>query len=344
MKTANKITALILTTLLFAACGGGSDSGSAPGGTSGGPSGSPGSGTTTDVSRVTTENAGLIAFVAMSNTKNYATALQTQGGVELLLAGFTLVDANLRGLGNSDTRSCDTGGSKTWAFTDNDGDTKLSTGDSWSFEQMDCYEADTYADGNWIINFVDLNPNRSAVARHDEVEFVTDLAGSSFGSDYTFRGTYHMAISTPDDIVSTQVISSDNIVTASNGEPDSTLKNFLVSTIRDDSSMAETLEFHGDITDTVLGHYQVETQAALTGVDIPLLGGDQMYYTGEYTVTLDTGKVKLFVLSTTDVRISVDLEGDGLYETSYDTSWNDLTLQYLRFIGFNPLPGGFTPF
>ena len=344
MKIVNKLTAISLCTLLFAACGGGGGDPAPAGGGGGGPIGTPGGGgTTTDLSSLTNDNAGLIAFVAMSNTKSYATALQTQGGTELLLAGFTLVDAQLKGLGNSGTRACDKEGMKTWAFTDNDGDTYLSTGDTWSFDQINCTDTDTYADGTWVINFIEHNPDNSVIARHDEMEFITDLYGTSFGSDYTFRGTYNLSITTPDNVVSTIVVSSDNIITATNGEPDSTLKNFMVSMVKDDASLAETLEFKGDISDASLGHYIVATQAPLNGVDIPLLGGDQMYFAGEFTVTLDTGKVKLFVLDASNVRISVDIEGDGLYETSFDTTWSDLTVKYMSFIGFNPFPDGVFP-
>ncbi len=341
MRTLQKLTAIILSTLLFTACGGGDGGAPNPGGDgSGGPSGTPGPGSTTEIGSLTLDNAGLIAFVAMINAKNYAMNLQLQGGLQLLLAGFALTDAKLEGLGNSDTQSCTNGGSKTWTFTDADGDTFLSTGDTWAFEQTNCSEeADGIANGSWVINFVDFNPDRTPLASYDEFEFVTDLSGTSFSDPYTFRGTYNMISATPDDIVTTQIISSDSIVTTLYGGTDSTLSNFYVSTIRNKSTLAETLEFRGKISDEMIASYKLETKTPLTGIDVSMIGGIEMYYEGEFTVTLDTGSVNLFVLSATDVRIGVDLDGDGFTDETFDTTWNDLTLQYFDLIGLGSFSG-----
>lgn len=336
MKKSHQLIAMVLSAIVLTACGGGGG-GDPQGGGGPGAGGGGGGGVieTPSITSLTNENAGLVAFTAMTNAKAYNTSLQLQGALELLHAGFALADAKLRGLGNSYTEVCDSAGAKTWTFSDNDGDTQLSTGDIWNFTQTNCSDTtDDIADGSWTINFVAFNPEPPPVGSHAEFNFETDLSGTSFGSDYTFSGTYYMLTDTPDDIIGTQIISSDSMVTTLNGGADSQLTNFYFSTVRNDATQGETIEFRGTFSDEMMSFYELSTQTPLTGTNIPLLGGSEMYYEGEFTVSLQTGGVNLSVLSTTDVRINVDLDGNGVYETTYDTTWNDLTTQYLRFIGF----------
>ena len=261
-------------------------------------------------------------------------ALQLQGATQLLLAGFTLVLADLNGQGYTQTESCDTSGSTTWTFTDNDGDEGLSQNDSWVFMHDQCVENSDVTNGSWTINFVEFDPDTTTPADYDVLEFITDLTGTSFGDPYTFRGTYTWDSSTPVGIVKTNIISSDSIVTTLNGESDSTLSDFYFSTVKDDSTQAETIEFSASISDAVLANYQVSSQAPLTGIDLPMLGGSEMYYEGEFTVVLEQGSVNLIALSATDVRINVDLDGDGVVDETFDSTWEALTQEYLQLIGF----------
>lgn len=84
----------------------------------------------------------------------------------------------------------------------------------------------------------------------------------------------------------------------------------------------------------MIANHQVTTKMPLTGVNIPFLGGSEMYYEDEFTVLLDQGSVNLVALSSTDVRLSVDLAGDNIIDQTFDTTWNDLTVAYLEFLGF----------
>jgi hypothetical protein len=320
----------------LAACGGGSDDGPNSGANPGGPIyENPGPGTGSgSIENLTTENAGLVAFAALTNVKSYAMSLQLQGATQLLLAGFTLALADLNGQGYTQTDPCDTSGSTTWTFTDADNDQNLSQNDSWVFMQDQCVKNGDVSNGSWTINFLQFDSDNSTPADSDALEFITDLTGTSFGDAYTFRGTYAWISDTPDGIVKTQTISSDSIVTTLNYQSDSTLSDFFYSSINDDSSQAETIEFRALISDAVLANYQVTTQMPLTGINLPLLGGSEMYYEGEFTVVLEQGSVNLVALSATDVRISVDLDGDGDIDQAFDSTWNALTQAYLQFVGF----------
>jgi hypothetical protein len=72
----------------------------------------------------------------------------------------------------------------------------------------------------------------------------------------------------------------------------------------------------------------------LIGINLPLIGGAEMYYEGEFTVSLDQGSVNLIALSATNVLINVDLDGDNVIDQTFDTTWDALTQEYLQFIGF----------
>lgn len=76
-------------------------------------------------------------------------------------------------------------------------------------------------------------------------------------------------------------------MTKLNGVSDTTLNDFYFSTVKDDFSLAETIKFSTAISDAVLANYQVTYLIPLRGIDLPQLGGMEMYYEGEFTDVLE---------------------------------------------------------
>lgn len=323
--------AACLTALTLTACsGGGGDGGN------GEPNINPGTNnpppTNTDLLTLDDSNGGLIALIALLNTKGAANGAIFTAALDMLNAGFAITSANIQNLGYSGTESCDVSGDYTWTFTDSDGTTTLSSGDSWQVVNNDCENEDAFTNGSTGFSITLLESNNTTDEFHTDITFTHDLSGTLFGDDTQSKGSYVWKSDTTDGIVVTQNVVVSSYQSIINDEVISMTGLSYVET-KDENSLSENLTVEGAMSDETLGDYSIETHQALIAIDPPFLVGDEYYYEGSYTVTLETGSVKLTALSVTDVQLDVDLDGDGSVDQTSNTTWGTLATQYLTYLG-----------
>ncbi len=329
-KDVVKLASSLILVLFTAACGGG---GGGDGGN--GPSG-PGAGGPAQIGALTSANADLVLFTALTNVRGIYSSLQLQGGVSLLTAATRLDLAKINNEGVSGSDPCSLGGATDWMFTDADADNQFSTGDTWTFDHKQCVKMDTTQDGTESINFVKFDPAIVPPAEDSDIQFVLDLTGTLFGTAYTYQGSFSLVTFTNDGITTQQTISSPAMTGTLLSTGMVTLQNFMVSVTANSATKDETLTMSADITDPVLGTYKVTTGAPLQGNNIPLLGGADMYAKGSFTIMKDGNQARLTAIDSQNVTIEIDVDGMPGYEQSIDTTWQALVTTYLNFMGLTP--------
>ena len=320
--------ATCMTTLLLTACGGGGggvDPKTNPGGNNP-PSDS-------GLLKLNDSNGGLVALIGLLNAKGAANGAIFTGAVNLLNAGFTVINAQLQSLGNSGTESCEVGGDYTWTFTDSDADTALSSGDSWLVSNNNCEDDVAFTNGSTGFDINQLVSSDTTDEHHSDISFTYNLSGSLFGETTQSLGSYTWKSDTTDGIIVTQDLFVSSYQSIINDEVIAMTKLSYVET-KDESTLTESLIVGGKMRDETLGDYSIETQQTLIAINPPFLVGDKFYYEGSFTVTLKTGSVKLTALSETDVQLNVDIDGDGSVDQTSNTTWGALTTQYLSHLGF----------
>jgi len=318
--------ATCLTALLLTACGGGGG---------GNPNTNPGGNNPPSDSgllKLNDSNGGLIAIIAFTNAKGAASGAMFTGALELLNAAFTITNAELQNLGYSGTESCEVGGDFSWTFTDSDADTNISSGDSWQVINNNCESDVAFTNGSTGFNITRLESSDTTNEHHSDITFTIDLSGTLFGDATKTLGSYTWKSDTTDGIVETENLLISSYQSIINDEV-ITMTGLSYVETRDENTLSESLVMEGELSDETLGDYSIETQQALIAINPPLLVGDRFYYEGNYTVTLKTGSVKLTALSETDVQLDVDIDGDGNFDQTINTTWAALATQYLSYLG-----------
>jgi len=329
MKHLSLGIATCLTTLLLAACGGGGGGNPDTGGNTPTPvSPTPGS----DLLTLDDSNGGLIAVIALTNAKGAASGAMLTGALELLNAGFAIINADIQNLGYSGTEACEVGGEYSWTFTDSDDDASISSGDSWLVVNNNCETDIAFTNGSTGFSVTRLETSDTTDEYHADITYSVDLSGTLFGEASKTLGTYTWKTDTLDGVLQTNDLFINTYQSIINDEVITVTGLSYVET-EDENTLSESLIMDGELSDETLGDYSIATQETLLIIDPPFLVSDRYYYQGSYTVTLEKGSVKLTALSETDVQLDVDIDGDDVPDQTINTTWGALATQYLTHLG-----------
>lgn len=332
----NVPAALSLSSLAFlVACGGG---GSADGGTG-----------QTNTSAITSANAQTVAAQAVNgNTAvnggattagSFATGVSISGGttaqsglvrtaLEQLYKSLDIAPADNLVTGITTTRSaaCSNGGSVSVALTYATS-SGLSNGDSMSITSANCIEGGKKTNGKLTITFSNLSGSIGSAFTWGAtmaMEFA-NFSVEENGEVSTANGDMTMAYSQTNSQNNHALISGSALraTLARNGAAvlDETLSSYSIS-----NTTAATLETQsGEFTFSDNMAAKRTAYVVKTITPFKQTSGASYPYEGALTITAGNGsKATVTALSSTNVRIDVDTNGDGLTDQTINTTWSAL--------------------
>ncbi len=284
-----------------------------------------------DVSTITPDNAGLVAYTALTSTKTIGELLSTAAVVKLIGASLVLDFGSIAGDATNGTAPCEGGGKTSWRFIDSDGDEAFSSGDRYTTNANNC--VDEYNDttsGTVSMDFIYYEPDYSGDI---VLELALDTHGTFIGQESATKGSFSFKTATVDGGIAVMTIETEACTDLSQGKTTS-VEDFYFSAQETEELNGEQLSFRGHISDSDYGEFFIETHTPLVGIDIPLLGGTEYYHDGSYTVTAnDKTSVTLTAISRTDVILEIDSDGDGVNEQSTSTTWESIVGELLTELG-----------
>jgi hypothetical protein len=235
----------------------------------------------------------------------------------------------------SETLPCAAGGSVTTTLNDNDNNQQATVGDSLVVSFADCREtANDLTRGSMSIALTAVGGTAPNLTFGATVT-LTNLSFTSGNETQSTQGGFAMSSAvTSTGSNSTLTIGASGLtgsVTRPNySESYTLLQNTRVVVVVNDTAVppgggaagSTTLSFDGQVSSTRLGN-QVVTVATPT----PLFAYDVDAYprSGQMIATgASNSRVRLTALSATTVRIELDANGDGSYESSVDQPWSSL--------------------
>jgi len=228
---------------------------------------------------------------------------------------------------SSASMNCAVGGTVSSSFDDKDGNLMVSAGDVISATFSQCRNSTTNTVNGAVVITIAANPvvtgstsQLSVNAQFQALAIVDD------GSSYTVNGSVAVA-ETDNDVTTNTVVTVGtgglSLATAFTGyNDDITLGAGLTvtSALADDGSFG-SVSVAGTVTSSLLGGpVTIATPVALSGP-----GADAYPSTGQMLITGASGsKVRLTVLDNTQVKLELDADGDGTFESSSTVAWSTL--------------------
>lgn len=219
-----------------------------------------------------------------------------------------------------ETYECTGGGTQTVELNDADDDETLSTGDSATISYASCVEDGITLNGRIAIGDLVVESEVVYTGKVTFDDFTASEAGDVVGAD----GALTLSANETPGQPAVYQISGESLTATSNGDRHR-LQDFSGRTTVDESAGQVTFNLSGRISDSsndvVVDATTLADFVARMPDDHPSQGRMQM--TGD-----QNSRALLSALSATRVRIQVDANGDGTYETTLpDLTWNELESQ-----------------
>lgn len=322
-------TAVLAATL--AACGGGG----------GGDSGTP---VVPSAALITTSNyegvarQTLVATTYLGDATGLVTGAQVAPGARTLFAYarsqldrlpgvFAGRTALVTGVTSTDTLACTGGGSISVQTTDNNGNGNIDAGDAAVLTARSCVEEGATINGVLSLSFSAVSGNLNADVYSATVSVsLQELRASTQAGNAAGTGQFTLAVSSNGTTTSVDLSVPNLSISGSFGGTADTVT-------MQDYRMTSSAALSGGrqrVSTTVSG---VVGSTALAGgtvnlaTAVPLVQfeGDLYPSSGQITATgAANSRLRLTAQSTTTVRLELDANGDGAYETSVDRSWASL--------------------
>ena len=204
---------------------------------------------------------------------------------------------------------CAGGGSIDVALDDVDNSGALSSGDSLTLLYNNCVESGTTISGGLsITNFGFTRPSSVAFTSTGKISF-SSFAFNDGSTTGTMNGSLDFSVSTADGNLITSTITNASITVVESGAT-LTLSGYSINQTNNGSTGAFTVSASGTVASSKLGGSVTFTTSA------PLQGtGTANPYTGAIKVTgAAASSVTLTALDSTNIRLDVDANGDGVME------------------------------
>jgi len=231
---------------------------------------------------------------------------------------------------HSSTASCAAGGTLTTSFDDRDNSGALSAGDVLSLIYSACKDTSTES-ANGTLAFTIASASSSGSGTSATVQFSGNLdfqqfAATSGTSTATINGSVVMSAAiTSTSLQMSLTVGASGLTIASTGTgySDSITydPNMQITLTATTSPLSSVVALNGSFTTSSIGgRVTVATVQPITQ-----LGSDAYPSSGQVVVTGASGsKLRITVLSSTQVRLELDANGDGTYETTTDLTWANL--------------------
>lgn len=331
-----KFSMLLSTVSLVAACGGGGGGGSSS-------SPAPGPGTAPAGAVAITAANGPTVAAAVDNSLVFAAGAATQAAnaptaavVSVTGKQFNIVDFSstlfekinsLKGqltptvVGGIITSSsaCAGGGSIEVALDDIDSTGALSSGDQLTLLYKNCAQSGTTISGGLSISsFAFTQPSSVAFTTSGTISF-NSFAFSDGLTTGTMNGTIDFSVSTSDGNLVSSTISNATLTIIESGAT-LTLSGYSVNQTQNASTTAFTLSASGTVASSALGGSVTFTTTS------PYQGtGTANPNTGAIKITGAGSSVTLTVLDSTNIRLDIDSNGDGIMDPpSITMTWTTL--------------------
>ncbi len=223
----------------------------------------------------------------------------------------------------NDTVACTSGGSFSVSAQLQDPAT-LTVGDSIASTFASCSEFGTVLDGafSFVIDRLVGTANdilRGRFALGASV-IVNNFSITFDGETTTANGDFQFDIDTTAFDISLLELSG-NVFSIDDATDTLTMSNFAVESTDETSSGAYTLKSSGTVDSAALqGSVSYVTVQTFVGF------GDDFPYAGELQITGAGGStINLIAVSSADVRLEIDSDGDGAVDDIVDTTWADIT-------------------
>lgn len=216
---------------------------------------------------------------------------------------------------------CTGGGTVSTTVNDLDNNNILSTGDTVTATFFNCVEFGVVINGSFSINNVVVTgiPGVTAASSVGATFTFTNLSAQDGISTVTVNGNFDLQVATANGINFDITVTTNNLSVAENGQT-TTLSNFSESLSVNQSTGAFSYTTNGTLTSTRLGGtLTFQTLTPFSGVAGAPPSSGVLRVNGANNTSLT-----LTALSSTSVRIDVDANGDGVFETSTIKTWSEL--------------------
>lgn len=201
---------------------------------------------------------------------------------------------------------------------------ELSVGDRIFVDYADCDNGlGEVTNGTMEFTVANISGDLALGAYRLQMDIVLiDLAVTTATDTVTSNGDATVTIDTTGNPLVLLSVSGNSLATVSTASTE-TITNFLTMQTVDSSVIPEpyTLNSSGTVDNSALaGTIEFATPVTFQGM------GAAYPFAGELLVSGDNSAVKLVALTDTTVRIETDSDGDGVFESSEETTWDDIAL------------------
>ena len=213
--------------------------------------------------------------------------------------------------------ACTGGGTFNFSLDDVDNDSEISTGDTMSLTFDNCNEEGVVLNGGMAL--VGLVVVGDITASPYNLQFtmqMNNLAATENGQSETLNGSLSFAESTTDGVALVGSLSGSSIQYISGGVT-ATITGFRLDTTDNTSTGAYTLDISATVSSPAMGgEANIVTDTVFQGV------GTNDPFTGQATITgANNSRVTLIAIDSINVRLQIDEDGDGVTDSTIDTTW-----------------------
>ncbi len=240
------------------------------------------------------------------------------GAAQPLISGGQF--SSLTGVVVSGSDVCAGGGSFSFTLDDVDNNSDISTGDTMDLSFNNCNEAGVVLSGG--LSLTGLVVSGDITTFPYSLQFTMQmkkLQTVENGESTKLDGTATFVESTTDGVVFNNSLSGSSIQYTAGGIT-VTVTAFRLDTTEDSGTGVYTLDASAAVSSSSLGG------TATVVTDVPFQGaGSNDPFIGQATITgASNTRVTLIALDAVNVRLEVDEDGDGVTDTTIDTTWDAL--------------------
>jgi hypothetical protein len=196
----------------------------------------------------------------------------------------------------------------------------LGVGDSITVDYADCDDGTTLMDGTFSMTITSLSGDLTSELFALGVDVtLTSFSVTQNGETVSANGGLSFLADSRQSPTITTTVTADSLTITDDGAT-STLADFTLAEVVDSATTAYSISTEGTLTSTTFsGAVTFTTQTNLEGT----ADGDAS--SGELLITgAKGGTIHVIVLDAMNVRLELDLDGDGQVDQTLDATWDEL--------------------
>ncbi|MFQ5468685.1 MAG: hypothetical protein ACE5EH_00115 [Gammaproteobacteria bacterium] len=217
---------------------------------------------------------------------------------------------------------CDISGTIDMDWNDADNNLVFSANDTFTITFNNCVDATSTANGTASLTGFNLTGDPSlpgTIWSMTSTFTFTNLQITEAGETISTNGSMRFNSASTNGALETATITTSSL-TITDGSETVILDNLTIDTTLDTNTLATTLTFNGVVDSSIDGRVTVTTITTLQGLDT-----DDYPGTGAIKVSgANNTSVTLTAVDNTNVRLAVDADGDGITDSTINTTWTAL--------------------